>query len=74
MELKEPKSFGYWSPRRCDVYVVSYAAGHLLERLEVTAMLWKHNISADVMYEAVFTDDNNLEEDHTSLWRSEGIL
>ena len=37
-------------------------------------MLWKHNISADVMYEAVFTDDNNLEEDHTSLWRSEGIL
>ncbi|OSC98901.1 Serine/threonine-protein kinase [Trametes coccinea BRFM310] len=50
--LKEQKSFGYWSPRRCDVYVVSYQPGYLTERLEIAAMLWKHNISADVMYEA----------------------
>ncbi|KAI0653862.1 Serine/threonine-protein kinase [Cubamyces menziesii] len=50
--LKEQKSFGYWSPRRCDVYIVSYQPGYLTERLEIAAMLWKHNISADVMYEA----------------------
>ncbi|KAI0354133.1 Serine/threonine-protein kinase [Trametes cingulata] len=50
--LKEQKSFGYWSPRRCDVYIVSYQPGFLAERLEVAATLWKHNISADVMYEA----------------------
>ncbi|KAI0635341.1 Serine/threonine-protein kinase [Trametes polyzona] len=50
--LKEQKSFGYWSPRRCDVYVVSYQPGYLTERLEIAATLWKHGISADVMYEA----------------------
>ncbi|KAI0828484.1 Serine/threonine-protein kinase [Trametes gibbosa] len=49
--LKEQKSFGYWSPRRCDVYVVSYQPGYLTERLEIAAMLWRHGISADVMYE-----------------------
>ncbi|KAH9846907.1 Serine/threonine-protein kinase [Lenzites betulinus] len=50
--LKEQKSFGYWSPRRCDVYVVSYQPGYLTERLEIAATLWRHGISADVMYEA----------------------
>lgn len=72
MLLKEPKSFGYWSPRRCDVYVVSYNAGHLAERLEVIAMLWKNNISADVMYESVFFDDK--QEDYFSWCQTEGIL
>src|SRR6266550_7651759 len=27
--VKENRSFGFWSPRRCDVYVVSYHAGNL---------------------------------------------
>jgi eukaryotic translation initiation factor 2-alpha kinase 4 len=49
--LKDRKSYGYWSPRRCDVYVVSQQSGHLADRLEVTALLWKNNISADMMYE-----------------------
>ena len=49
--LKEFKSFGYWCPRRCDVYVVSHQGGHLADRLEVTALLWRNNISADMMYE-----------------------
>lgn len=49
--LKERKSYGYWSPRRCDVYVVSHQSGHLADRLEVTSLLWKNNISADMMYE-----------------------
>ena len=49
--LKERKSYGYWSPRRCDVYVVSHQEGSLADRLEVTSLLWKANISADMMYE-----------------------
>lgn len=49
--LKERRSYGYWSPRRCDVYVVSHQEGHLLDRLEVTSLLWQNNISADLMYE-----------------------
>ncbi|KAI0666498.1 Serine/threonine-protein kinase [Trametes maxima] len=64
--LKEQKSFGYWSPRRCDVYVVSYQPGYLTERLEIAATLWKHNISADVMYEAslrgMVESENYLEQ------------
>jgi len=48
--VKEEQSFGFWSPRRCDVYVVSYHPGYLQERLEVVSYLWQHNISADLMY------------------------
>ncbi|RPD79604.1 Serine/threonine-protein kinase [Lentinus tigrinus ALCF2SS1-7] len=70
--LKEQKSFGYWCPRRCDVYVVSYQPGFLAERLEIAAMLWKHNISADVMYEAVFEDEET--EEYLDLCKTEGIL
>ncbi|EJF61645.1 Serine/threonine-protein kinase [Dichomitus squalens LYAD-421 SS1] len=70
--LKELKSFGYWCPRRCDVYVVSYQPGYLAERLEIAAMLWKHHISADVMYEAAFRDAEI--EDYIELCQTEGIL
>ncbi len=49
--LKERRSYGYWSPRRCDVYVVSHQEGYLSDRLEITSLLWKNNISADMMYE-----------------------
>ena len=49
--LKERRSYGYWSPRRCDVYVVSHQEGYLHDRVEVTAMLWQNGISADLMYE-----------------------
>lgn len=70
--LKEFKSFGYWCPRRCDVYVVSYQPGYLAERLEIAALLWKHNISADVMYEAAFRGGEV--EDYLELCSTEGIL
>ncbi|KAJ7101250.1 kinase-like domain-containing protein [Mycena belliarum] len=50
--VKAERSFGFWSPRRCDVYVVSFHAGCLQDRLEVAAFLWAHGISADLMYEA----------------------
>ena len=71
-KAKEQKSFGYWCPRRCDVHIVSYQPGFLSERLEIAAMLWKHNISTDVMYEAVFKDEEM--EDYVDLCRTEGIL
>ncbi|KAA1478685.1 Serine/threonine-protein kinase [Dentipellis sp. KUC8613] len=70
--LKEQRSFGYWSPRRCDVFVVSYQPGQLSERLEVAALLWRHNISADVMYESGLPDGEH--ENHYDLCNREGIL
>jgi eukaryotic translation initiation factor 2-alpha kinase 4 len=70
--IKEGRSFGFWSPRRCDVYVVSYHAGYLQDRLEVAALLWQHNISADVMYESGLTDGD--QENITELCSREGIL
>lgn len=66
--LREPRSWGFWSPRRCDVYIVSYTSGHLNDRLEVAALLWKNRISADVMYEVPLT------EDHMDVCNEEGIL
>ncbi|KAF9445879.1 Serine/threonine-protein kinase [Macrolepiota fuliginosa MF-IS2] len=70
--VKEERSFGFWSPRRCDVYVVSYHPGHLQDRLEVVAYLWQHNISADIMYESGLP--NADQESHIDLCAREGIL
>jgi histidyl-tRNA synthetase len=70
--LKEQRSFGFWSPRRCDVYIVSYQPGYLSERLEVAALLWRHNISTDVMYESSLPDSEH--ENYLELCHREGIL
>ncbi|KIJ97967.1 hypothetical protein K443DRAFT_104703 [Laccaria amethystina LaAM-08-1] len=70
--VKEGRSFGFWSPRRCDVYVVSYHPGYLQDRLEVVAYLWQHNISADIMYESGLPDADH--ESHVDLCEREGIL
>jgi len=70
--LKEQRSFGFWSPRRCDVYIVSYQPGYLSERLEVASLLWRHNISADVMYETSISDGEH--EYYLELCNREGIL
>lgn len=67
---REPKTFGYWSPRRCDVYVVSFSSGHFNDRLEVAGLLWKNGISADVMYESGLTGN----EDQMALCDDEGVL
>ncbi|KAG1849257.1 kinase-like domain-containing protein [Suillus subluteus] len=67
--VKEQRSFGFWSPRRCDVYVLSYQAGYLQDRLEVASLLWQNNISADIMYDA-----NLVEFEHVDLCTREGIL
>ncbi|PPQ98103.1 hypothetical protein CVT26_003273 [Gymnopilus dilepis] len=70
--VKEERSFGFWSPRRCDVYVVSYQEGYLQERLEIVSYLWKHNISADLMYESGLPDAEH--ENHLDICAREGIL
>ncbi|KAH7923751.1 Serine/threonine-protein kinase [Leucogyrophana mollusca] len=70
--VKEQRSFGFWSPRRCDVYILSYQPGHLQDRLEVAALLWQNNISADIMYEANLADVEH--ESHVELCAREGIL
>ena len=70
--IKEQRSFGFWSPRRCDVYVVSYHSGYLQDRLEVVGYLWQHNISADLVYESAVSDVEN--ENHVDVCEREGIL
>lgn len=71
--VKEQKSFGYWSPRRCDVYVISYQAGLLLERLDFVTTLWQNNISADLMYESSIPSANDAEH-FVDVCLREGIL
>ncbi|GJJ13244.1 hypothetical protein Clacol_007495 [Clathrus columnatus] len=71
--IKEKRSFGAFSPRRCDVYIYtlkSFQTGHLVERLEVASLLWRNNISADIMYENALYS----EEDHVKRCADEGIL
>jgi eukaryotic translation initiation factor 2-alpha kinase 4 len=61
--LKHHRSYGYWSPRRCDVYVAAHSSdleGTLLERLEVTSFLWRNDISADMMYEYGGAEGENI--------------
>jgi translation initiation factor 2-alpha kinase 4 len=70
--VKEERSFGFWSPRRCDVYIVSYHPGYLQDRLEVASYLWQHNISADIMYESGLPETDH--ESHIDLCSREGIL
>ncbi|KAF8625130.1 hypothetical protein AX15_005537 [Amanita polypyramis BW_CC] len=70
--VKESRSFGFWSPRHCDVYVVSYHPGYLQERLEVVSYLWQHNISADIMYESGLLDAEH--ENYADVCAREGIL
>ncbi|KAI5992946.1 kinase-like domain-containing protein [Pisolithus albus] len=70
--VKEQRSFGFWSPRRCDVYVLSFQPGYLQDRLEVAALLWQNNISADIVYEGNLTDVDH--ESHNDLCSREGIL
>jgi eukaryotic translation initiation factor 2-alpha kinase 4 len=67
---KDGRSFGYWSRKRCDVYIVSHQAGYLQDRLEVAAYLWQNQISADMMYESSI----QVAENYVDICASEGIL
>ncbi|KAF9561509.1 other/PEK/GCN2 protein kinase [Agrocybe pediades] len=70
--VKEERSFGFWSPRRCDVYVISQDPGHLQDRFEVVSYLWQNKISADLMYESGLLDADH--EKYFDICVREGIL
>ncbi|EPQ30765.1 uncharacterized protein PFL1_01666 [Pseudozyma flocculosa PF-1] len=67
---EEERSFGFMTPRRCDVYVAS-APGLLHTRMEICRELWAHNIAADLQYEHATYD---TPEAAAATCRSEGIL
>ncbi|KAG8734893.1 hypothetical protein FRC12_018300 [Ceratobasidium sp. 428] len=69
--VKEERSFGYWSPSRCDVYVASFQQGLLHERVELTKELWNHRIRTDLMYEEATQQSG---EEHVHTCKREGIL
>ena len=52
------RSFGFWSPARCDVYVASVSQVDLATRLSITGQLWRAGLKADLQYD----DDRPLEE------------
>lgn len=43
------------APRRCEVYVVSYTAGLIEERIMVARDLWRNKVSADLIYDGEWT-------------------
>jgi eukaryotic translation initiation factor 2-alpha kinase 4 len=69
--IKDKRTFGLWSPRRCDVYVCDHQSGHLSQRLEIAATLWQNEISADVMYEAAVDESEDVT---IAKCQNEGIL
>ncbi|KAG8745969.1 hypothetical protein FRC10_006532 [Ceratobasidium sp. 414] len=69
--VKEERSFGYWSPSRCDIYVASFQQGLLHERVELTKELWNRHIRTDLMYEEATQQSG---EEHVHTCKREGIL
>lgn len=52
------RSFGLWSPSRCDVYIASFGPGQLDLRLELVGQLWRAGVNADLQYD----DDRALDD------------
>ncbi|CAE7198685.1 unnamed protein product [Rhizoctonia solani] len=69
--VKEERSFGYWSPSRCDVYIASFQSGLLHERVELLKDLWSHRIRTDMMYEEATQQSG---EEHVRMCKREGTL
>ncbi|PWY99241.1 Serine/threonine-protein kinase [Testicularia cyperi] len=67
---EDERSFGLFTPRRCDVYVAS-TPGLLKTRMEICRELWAHNIAADLQYEHATYD---TPEAAAATCRAEGIL
>jgi len=70
--IKEHRSFGYWSPSRCDVYIVSFQPGLMAERIELASLLWSNGVSADIMYESAL--DSGDATTYAEMCTREGIL
>ncbi|WVF67821.1 hypothetical protein IAT40_002582 [Kwoniella sp. CBS 6097] len=55
---EEERSFGYWSPARCDVYVAAFPQVDISVRLSVIGELWRAGIKADLQYD----DERSIDE------------
>nr|ODN99778.1 PEK/GCN2 protein kinase [Cryptococcus depauperatus CBS 7855] len=55
---EDERSFGHWSPARCDVYVAAFPQVDISVRLQIIGELWRAGIRADFQYD----DDRNVEE------------
>ena len=71
--IKDGRSFGFWSPSRCDVYIVSFQNGLLTDRLETASLLWQNGIRADVMYESAIENTSDPMA-YVNMCALEGIL
>lgn len=69
-KAEEERSYGRYAARRCDVYIASFGAGLLEQRLLVLKMLWEAGICADVQYEG----DSASPEQMLSRRRHENVL
>lgn len=66
----EERSFGRWTPRRCDCYVAASTPGLLDARIQLCALLWAGGVSADLQYEHAVGEP----PEHTAATcRAEGI-
>ena len=63
-------SYGPYARRRCDVYVASFGPGLLDTRLDIVVQLWRHGISADLLYDG----DWQSSEEAMASWRRESFL
>ena len=50
-EVDSERSFGFWTPARCDVYVVASGSVDLAGRLAITSELWRAGIRCDLQYD-----------------------
>ncbi|WWC65005.1 uncharacterized protein I303_107619 [Kwoniella dejecticola CBS 10117] len=66
---EDERSFGYWSPARCDVYVAAFPHVDLSVRLSVIGELWRAGIRADLQY-----DDERSVEDVALECQEQNIL
>ncbi|KAL7420933.1 eukaryotic translation initiation factor 2-alpha kinase [Cryptotrichosporon argae] len=48
---EDERSFGFWSPARCDVYVAANSQVDLAARMGVAGDLWRAGIRADLQYD-----------------------
>lgn len=55
---EEDRSFGFWTPTRCDVYIATTPHVDIDVRLKIAGELWRAGIRADLQYD----DDRGLEE------------
>ncbi|PWN39467.1 Serine/threonine-protein kinase [Ceraceosorus guamensis] len=65
------RTYGNWTPRRCDVYVAASSSDLATQRMELCHELWAAGISADLAYEDMVSSSPEV---LAATCRTEGIL